>query len=284
MRSSRVVDSLASGRTPRPSPLRRGLQLPPSSRCSAAAPRHQGGLHHGARRRLPHRQAHGGHHRERGRVLQRELEPLQRAPGLAVTCPPRTGPDPVRGSRPDEGSRQGAEAGHGGADHRHAAGGGGRPGPGGERGHGRPAARGRGADGLPLAAGGRRPAGGPGEAAQGAGARERAAEDAGGRPGAGQRRSQGGRVGKFLRPARRRAGARRQTGPFGSQLHADEYIVGGVPVINPSNLVDRRLRPGDEDTIAMGGSIASGHAARGDRPSVRAAHPRRPAGTPQALA
>ena len=71
-------------------------------------------------------------------------------------------------------------------------------------GHGRPAARGRGAAGLPLAAGVRLPAGGPGEAPQGAGAREHAAEEAGGRPGAGQRHPQGGRVGKFLSPARRR--------------------------------------------------------------------------------
>ena len=72
------------------------------------------------------------------------------------------------------------------------------------RGHGRPAARGRGAAGLPLAAGGRRPAGGPGDAPHGAGARERAAEEAGGRPGAGHRHPHGGRVGKLLRPARRR--------------------------------------------------------------------------------
>ena len=40
-----------------------------------------------------------------------------------------------------------------------------------------------------------------------------------------------------------------QTGPFGSQLHADEYVIGGVPVINPSNLVAGRLSPNDEDTI-----------------------------------
>ena len=42
-----------------------------------------------------------------------------------------------------------------------------------------------------------------------------------------------------------------QTGPFGSQLHADEYVVGGVPVINPSNLVGGRLFPSDEDTIPL---------------------------------
>ena len=43
--------------------------------------------------------------------------------------------------------------------------------------------------------------------------------------------------------------SRIQTGPFGSQLHADEYVVGGVPVINPSNLMAGCLAPSDEDTI-----------------------------------
>ncbi|WP_405723793.1 restriction endonuclease subunit S [Streptomyces sp. NBC_01537] len=32
-----------------------------------------------------------------------------------------------------------------------------------------------------------------------------------------------------------------QTGPFGSQLHSEEYIEDGVPVINPSNIKDGRL-------------------------------------------
>ena len=44
----------------------RGLQV------HAEAQGHPRGLHHGARRRLPHRQADGGHHRVRGRVLQRK--------------------------------------------------------------------------------------------------------------------------------------------------------------------------------------------------------------------
>ena len=34
-----------------------------------------------------------------------------------------------------------------------------------------------------------------------------------------------------------------QTGPFGSQLHAEEYIDGGVPVINPSHLVATEIVP-----------------------------------------
>ncbi len=36
-----------------------------------------------------------------------------------------------------------------------------------------------------------------------------------------------------------------QTGPFGSQLHADDYRPGGVPVVNPVHLVDGRV-VGDE--------------------------------------
>ena len=34
-----------------------------------------------------------------------------------------------------------------------------------------------------------------------------------------------------------------QTGPFGSQLHAEDYVTGGVPVINPANLVSGSLVP-----------------------------------------
>jgi type I restriction enzyme, S subunit len=40
-----------------------------------------------------------------------------------------------------------------------------------------------------------------------------------------------------------------QTGPFGSQLHADEYITGGTPVINPVNLIDGTIIPGEETTV-----------------------------------
>lgn len=32
-----------------------------------------------------------------------------------------------------------------------------------------------------------------------------------------------------------------QTGPFGSQLHSEEYVVGGTPVINPANLRGGRI-------------------------------------------
>ena len=39
----------------------------------AEAARRPGSLHHRARRRFAHRQAHGGHHRVGGRILQREF-------------------------------------------------------------------------------------------------------------------------------------------------------------------------------------------------------------------
>jgi type I restriction enzyme S subunit len=40
-----------------------------------------------------------------------------------------------------------------------------------------------------------------------------------------------------------------QTGPFGSQLHASDYIENGLPVINPSNLVDGNIEPDWQKTI-----------------------------------
>jgi type I restriction enzyme S subunit len=40
-----------------------------------------------------------------------------------------------------------------------------------------------------------------------------------------------------------------QTGPFGSQLHANEYVLGGYPVINPANLRDGGLVPDEECTV-----------------------------------
>lgn len=41
-----------------------------------------------------------------------------------------------------------------------------------------------------------------------------------------------------------------QTGPFGTQLHSDEYIEGGIPVINPSNIKDGRLIADQVKTIS----------------------------------
>lgn len=34
-----------------------------------------------------------------------------------------------------------------------------------------------------------------------------------------------------------------QTGPFGSQLHAEDYVDGGIPLINPAHMVDGRIIP-----------------------------------------
>jgi len=41
-----------------------------------------------------------------------------------------------------------------------------------------------------------------------------------------------------------------QTGPFGSQLHAADYVEGGIPVINPANLQDGGIVPDGGCTIS----------------------------------
>ena len=40
-----------------------------------------------------------------------------------------------------------------------------------------------------------------------------------------------------------------QTGPFGSQLHAEDYTEGGVPIINPSHIIANHIVPDDKFTI-----------------------------------
>ena len=40
-----------------------------------------------------------------------------------------------------------------------------------------------------------------------------------------------------------------QTGPFGSQLHASDYIDDGVPIVNPSHIEDGRVRPSAKHSI-----------------------------------
>ena len=40
-----------------------------------------------------------------------------------------------------------------------------------------------------------------------------------------------------------------QTGPFGSQLHADEYITGGTPVVNPTHMVNYGIVPSEDITV-----------------------------------
>jgi type I restriction enzyme S subunit len=41
-----------------------------------------------------------------------------------------------------------------------------------------------------------------------------------------------------------------QTGPFGSQLHASEYITDGIPVINPSHMSDGLICPDQKCTVS----------------------------------
>lgn len=40
-----------------------------------------------------------------------------------------------------------------------------------------------------------------------------------------------------------------QTGPFGSQLHAADYVEGGVPLINPAHIVAGRLQPDELSAV-----------------------------------
>lgn len=41
-----------------------------------------------------------------------------------------------------------------------------------------------------------------------------------------------------------------QTGPFGSQLHAEDYVEDGTPVVNPSNLIDGQIVPDWKCSVA----------------------------------
>jgi type I restriction enzyme S subunit len=41
-----------------------------------------------------------------------------------------------------------------------------------------------------------------------------------------------------------------QTGPFGSQLHADEYVTGGTPVVNPVHMVGGKIVPSNDVTVS----------------------------------
>lgn len=40
-----------------------------------------------------------------------------------------------------------------------------------------------------------------------------------------------------------------QIGPFGSQLHRKDYIKGGIPLVNPVNIIDNKIFPDNEVTI-----------------------------------
>ena len=40
-----------------------------------------------------------------------------------------------------------------------------------------------------------------------------------------------------------------QTGPFGSQLHAEDYVDGGVPLINPAHMIDGKISPDPQISV-----------------------------------
>lgn len=40
-----------------------------------------------------------------------------------------------------------------------------------------------------------------------------------------------------------------QTGPFGSQLHAEDYVEDGIPLVNPSNIVDGQVAPDTKNCV-----------------------------------
>lgn len=46
-----------------------------------------------------------------------------------------------------------------------------------------------------------------------------------------------------------------RTGPFGSALHKSDYVVGGIPLVNPTHIIDGRIEP--EDTVTVTPSVAS---------------------------
>lgn len=45
-----------------------------------------------------------------------------------------------------------------------------------------------------------------------------------------------------------------QTGPFGTQVGTDDYIEGGVPLINPAHIIDEECMP--SDTVTVSGELA----------------------------
>jgi type I restriction enzyme S subunit len=45
-------------------------------------------------------------------------------------------------------------------------------------------------------------------------------------------------------------GAHVTTGPFGTALAASEYVDRGVPIVNPSHILDGRLRPSQHETVS----------------------------------
>ena len=41
-------------------------------------------------------------------------------------------------------------------------------------------------------------------------------------------------------------------GPFGSALHKEDYIIGGIPVINPKHIIHQQIVPDEKVTITEG--------------------------------
>ncbi|MBS4641978.1 restriction endonuclease subunit S, partial [Aeromonas media] len=60
--------------------------------------------------------------------------------------------------------------------------------------------------------------------------------------------------------------AKIQIGPFGSQLHKEDYISGGIPLINPTHICNGKVEPDDDLTIAknMYMSLPQYHLKAGD--------------------
>jgi type I restriction enzyme S subunit len=44
--------------------------------------------------------------------------------------------------------------------------------------------------------------------------------------------------------------AEMKTGPFGSALHKSDYVTGGIPVINPVNIVDGKIQPSEDVAVS----------------------------------
>ena len=45
--------------------------------------------------------------------------------------------------------------------------------------------------------------------------------------------------------------SRTQIGPFGTQLHQEDYIEGGIPLVNPTHIVEGRICPDSSLTVSM---------------------------------
>lgn len=57
-----------------------------------------------------------------------------------------------------------------------------------------------------------------------------------------------------------------QIGPFGSQLHQSDYVSNGIPLINPINIIDKKIKPDLEVTITKSkyNSLPKYHLKEGD--------------------